>query len=50
MNYKLAGIKRQVDYSPNHIENDSLILLKTSEELRNLGAEVVIYNEEAIIR
>ena len=49
MNYKLAGIKRQVDYSPNHIENDSLILLKTSEELRNLGAEVVIYNEEAIL-
>ena len=49
MNYKLAGIKRQVDYSPNHIENDSLILLKTSEELRNLGAEVVIYNEGTVL-
>jgi hypothetical protein len=49
MKLKLAGIKRQSDYSPNHVENDSLILLKTGEELRSLGAEVIIYNEESII-
>lgn len=49
MSLKLAGIKRQSDYSPNHIENDTLILLKTAEELKSLGAAVKIYNEESIL-
>ena len=48
MRLKLAGIKRQSDYSPNHIENDLLILLKTSEKLESLGADVKIYSEESI--
>ena len=45
---KLAGIKRQCSYSPNHIENDTLLLLKTAEELVGLGAEVKIYDEEEV--
>ncbi len=48
MRIKLAGIKRQLDYSPNHIENDSLILMRTAEHLIGLGAVVSIYNEEDI--
>ena len=46
MRLKLAGIKRQSDYSPNHVENDLLILLKTAERLESLGTDVKIYNEE----
>jgi len=49
MRLKLAGIKRQSDYSPNHIENDLLIILKTSEELESLGTDIKIYNEESIL-
>jgi hypothetical protein len=49
MKLELAGIKRQSDYSPNHVENDSLILLKTAEELKQSGAEVKIYNEESFL-
>lgn len=48
MTLKLAGIKRQLDYSPNHIENDSLILIKTAEHLIQLGAEVNIIDEKDI--
>ena len=48
MQIKLAGIKRQLDYSPNHIENDSLIIMKTAEHLISLGAIVSIYNEKDI--
>ncbi len=49
MSLKLAGIKRQSEYSPNHIKNDLLILLKTAEELKSMGAEIKILNEEAIL-
>lgn len=45
---KLAGILRQTDYSPNHIENDSLILLQTRDNLQRMGAEVTIFREEQI--
>ncbi|MEJ2613405.1 MAG: hypothetical protein P8Z35_00450, partial [Ignavibacteriaceae bacterium] len=48
MRLRLAGIKRQSDYSPNHVENDLLILLKTAEELKSVGADTTIYNEESI--
>jgi len=50
MTLKIAGIKRQTTYSPNHIENDTLILNKTADNIRKLGAEVTIYNEEDISR
>ncbi len=45
MTIKLAGVKRQTDYSPNHIENDTLIIQETAAELKKLGANVTIYDE-----
>jgi len=48
MELKIAGIRRQCSYSPNHIENDTLLLLKTAEELTSMGVDVTIYNEEDV--
>lgn len=48
MNLKLAGIKRQTDFSPNHVENDSLIFLKTTQALIELGAEIKLYDEQDV--
>lgn len=45
---KFAGIKRGKEYSPNHLENDSLIFNKTIEELENLGAKVSVYDEDLV--
>ncbi len=42
----IAGIKRQSLYSPNHIENDTLILMRTAEHLNNMGVIVKIYEEQ----
>lgn len=49
MSFKLAGISRQADYSPNHVENDSLIIRATAEELKKLGIEVSIYGEREVL-
>lgn len=43
--YKVAGIKRNTKYSPNHIGNDGLIFNMTAESLRNMGYEVSEYTE-----
>jgi len=45
---KFAGIKRQLEYSPNHIENDTLILNQTADNLRKFGIEIAIYHEDEI--
>jgi len=45
---EIAGIKRKVEFSPNHVSNDFLILQETAEELRKYGAKVTIYSEEDI--
>lgn len=42
----IAGIRRQSLYSPNHIENDTLILVRTAEHLINMGVSVKIYEEQ----
>ncbi|MFV0470331.1 MAG: hypothetical protein ACK5MK_15585 [Dysgonomonas sp.] len=42
---KLAGIKRQMKYSPNHIGNDGMIFSLTSECLKEMGYEVHDYTE-----
>src|SRR5574338_1380931 len=42
----IAGIKRQSLYSPNHIENDTLILMRTAEHLNSMGVIVKIYEEQ----
>ncbi|PJA98972.1 MAG: hypothetical protein CO128_04995 [Ignavibacteriales bacterium CG_4_9_14_3_um_filter_30_11] len=49
MNLKLAGISRQADYSPNHVENDSLIIRATADELKKLGIEVSVYGEREVL-
>ena len=49
MSFKLTGISRQADYSPNHVENDSLIIRSTAEELKKLGVEVSIYGEREVL-
>ena len=46
--FKFAGIKRGKEYSPNHLENDSLIFNKTIEELENLNAKVCVYDEDLV--
>lgn len=48
MIYKIAGIKRKADYSPNHVENDTLLLMKIAGELEKSGAHVTIYDEKGI--
>lgn len=45
---KIAGIKRKEIYSPNHVTNDLAIILRTSEELKKLGYDVKLYDEEFI--
>lgn len=45
---KFAGIKRGKEYSPNHLENDSLIFNKTIEELEKLGGKVCVYDEDLV--
>lgn len=42
----IAGIRRQSLYSPNHIENDTKILMRTAEHLIDMGVIVKIYEEQ----
>ena len=49
MNLKMAGISRQAEYSPNHVENDSLILRATAEVLQELNVDVVFYGEGEVL-
>lgn len=48
MKLKFAGVKRKDVYSPNHITNDTLILNKTAEVLKNLGHNISIYDESFV--
>jgi glutathione synthase/RimK-type ligase-like ATP-grasp enzyme len=43
-----AAIKRETQYSPNHVMNDFLILKQTSDELFKFGANVKFYDESAL--
>ncbi|MDP4191835.1 MAG: hypothetical protein Q8858_09745 [Bacteroidota bacterium] len=45
MKVRIAGISRKEVYSPNHITNDALIIIKTAEALREMGYDVTIYDE-----
>ena len=49
MKLKIAGISRQAEYSPNHVENDSLILRATAEVLQELDMEVIFYGEGEVL-
>jgi glutathione synthase/RimK-type ligase-like ATP-grasp enzyme len=43
-----AAIRRETQYSPNHVMNDFLILQQTSEELMKYGAKVKFYDESVL--
>jgi len=43
---QIAGIRRQSLYSPNHIENDTKILMRTAEHLIDMGVIVKLYEEQ----
>ena len=45
MALKFAGIRRKTEFSPNHVGNDLLIINMTADALRQLGAEVTMYEE-----
>ncbi|MGB9695686.1 MAG: hypothetical protein ACPL2D_00185 [Ignavibacteria bacterium] len=47
---KVAGLLRELQFSPNHELNDYLILTKTAEEIRKFGIEVNIYSEDDLFR
>jgi hypothetical protein len=46
---RIAGIKRNTKYSPNHIGNDGMIFNQTAENLRRMGYEVGEYTEAEFI-
>jgi len=48
MNLKFAGIRRKTEFSPNHVVNDLLIINRTADVLRELGAKVTMYDEGVI--
>jgi glutathione synthase/RimK-type ligase-like ATP-grasp enzyme len=48
MKMKIGGIRRQTEFSPNHVLNDFLIINRTAEELQILGAEITMYVEDVI--
>jgi glutathione synthase/RimK-type ligase-like ATP-grasp enzyme len=48
MKLRFAGIQRKTEFSPNHVVNDLLIINQTAEALKQLGAEVVMFDEGTI--
>jgi len=48
MKLRFAGIRRKTEFSPNHVVNDLLIINQTADELKELGAEVTMYDEGVI--
>ncbi len=48
MRLAFAGIGRAKRFSPNHIDNDALILSRTARELEKLGASVELFSEDNI--
>ncbi|MBI4547610.1 MAG: hypothetical protein HY707_06510 [Ignavibacteriae bacterium] len=48
MKIHFAGIRRKTEFSPNHVVNDLLIINQTGEALKELGAEVTMYDEGVI--
>ena len=48
MKLKFAGISRKTEFSPNHVVNDLLIINQTADAIKELGAEVTMYDEGLI--
>jgi len=45
MKPKLAGVRRKMEFSPNHVGNDLRILSLTAAALQSRGVEVDLFNE-----
>lgn len=48
MKLKFAGVRRKTEFSPNHVVNDLLIINRTADVLREMGAEVTMYDEGTV--
>ena len=46
---KIAGVKRNTQYSPNHIGNDGKIFNLVAENLRDMGCQVDEFTEAEFI-
>lgn len=46
---RIAGVRRDSRFSPNHIDNDAYIFSSTADELRELGCEVIEYTEKEFV-
>lgn len=44
--FKMAGVTRSNQYSPNHIGNDAAIFNATLHHLQQAGCEITVYNED----
>jgi glutathione synthase/RimK-type ligase-like ATP-grasp enzyme len=42
---RFMGVRRKTEFSPNHIENDLLIISRTADHLQSLGVNVVLVDE-----
>jgi hypothetical protein len=47
---KIAGIRRESQYSPNHVGNDAAIFNLVVEHLSELGNEVTEYSEQEFLQ
>jgi glutathione synthase/RimK-type ligase-like ATP-grasp enzyme len=48
MKPEFIGIRRKTEFSPNHVENDLLIISRTAENLRDMGADVTLIDESEL--
>ncbi|HVP07613.1 MAG TPA: hypothetical protein VMS71_07215 [Candidatus Acidoferrum sp.] len=48
MSLKFTGVRRKTEFSPNHVENDLLIINRTAENLESMGAKVTMVDEAAL--
>lgn len=48
MKLHFGGIRRKTEFSPNHVMNDLLIINQTADALKELGADVTMYDEGTI--
>lgn len=48
--YRIAGITRSNQYSPNHIGNDAAIFNETLRHLSGAGCHVTVYSEEQFLQ
>ena len=46
--YHIAGVTRQVIYSPNQVDNDAAIIQAVASNLLMMGHEVKIYDEQGL--